>query len=73
MVAMELVRDRSTKEPNPELTQAVLSAAIQRGLILLAAGTYGNTIRILAPLTTPEAVLEEGLDVLEQSLEAAAS
>jgi 4-aminobutyrate aminotransferase/(S)-3-amino-2-methylpropionate transaminase len=73
MIAMELVRDRRSKSPNPELTQAVLSAAIQRGLILLAAGTYGNTIRVLAPLTTPEAVLEEGLDVLEQSLEAAAS
>ncbi|HKG34333.1 MAG TPA: aminotransferase class III-fold pyridoxal phosphate-dependent enzyme, partial [Gemmatimonadales bacterium] len=73
MIAMELVRDRRSKSPNPELTQAVLSAAMRRGLILLAAGTYGNAIRVLAPLTTPEAVLEEGLDVLEQSLEAAAS
>ena len=73
MMAMELVRDRGSKAPNPELTQAVLSAAMRRGLILLAAGTYGNTIRLLAPLTTPEPVLQEGLDVLEQSLEAAAS
>ena len=46
---------------------------MRRGLILLAAGTYGNIIRLLAPLTTPEPVLEEGLDVLEQSLKAAAS
>src|SRR4051795_5599528 len=73
MIGMELVRDRRGKAPNPELTQAVLSAAMRRGLILLAAGTYGNTIRLLAPLTTPEPVLEEGLDVLEQSLEAGAS
>ncbi len=73
MMALELVRDRESKTPNPELTQAVLSAAMRRGLILLAAGTYGNIIRLLAPLTTPEPVLEEGLDVLEQSLKAAAS
>ena len=73
MMAVELVRDRGSKTPNPELTQAVLSAAMRRGLILLAAGTYGNIIRLLAPLTTPEPVLEEGLDVLEQSLKAAAS
>jgi len=73
MMALELVRDRESKTPNPELTQAVLSAAMRRGLILLAAGTYGNVIRLLAPLTTPEPVLEEGLDVLEQSLKAAVS
>jgi len=73
MMALELVRNRESKTPNPELTQAVLSAAMKRGLILLAAGTYGNIIRLLAPLTTPEPVLEEGLDVLEQSLKAAAS
>jgi len=73
MTALELVRDPGSKTPNPELTQAVLSAAMRRGLILLAAGTYGNVIRLLAPLTTPEPVLEEGLDVLEQSLKAAVS
>ena len=73
MMAVEFVRDRGSKTPNPELTQAVLSAAMRRGLILLAAGTYGNIIRLLAPLTTPEPVLEEGLDVLEQSLKDAAS
>jgi len=73
MIGMELVRDRRGKAPNPELTPAVLSAAMRRGLILLAAGPYGNTIRFLAPLTTPDSILEEGLEVLEQSLEAAVS
>ena len=39
-----------------------------RGLILLSCGLYSNVIRILAPLTIPEAHLDEGLELLEQSL-----
>jgi 4-aminobutyrate aminotransferase / (S)-3-amino-2-methylpropionate transaminase / 5-aminovalerate transaminase len=72
MVAMELVQSREGKRPNREMTQALLAATLERGVILLAAGTYGNTIRVLAPLTTPDEVLEEGLDVMERSLEAVA-
>jgi len=69
MVAMELVVDRSTKEPDKALTGRLIAAALARGVILLSAGTYGNIVRILAPLTTPEAVVEEGLDAMEQALE----
>jgi 4-aminobutyrate aminotransferase / (S)-3-amino-2-methylpropionate transaminase / 5-aminovalerate transaminase len=70
MVGMELVRDRLTKEPDKALTSRLLAAALERGLVLLSAGTYGNTVRILAPLTTLDEVLEEGLDVLDQALDA---
>ena len=70
MVGMELVVDRSTKEPDKALTARLIAAALKRGVILLSAGTFGNTVRILAPLTTPEAIVEEGLDVMEQALEA---
>jgi 4-aminobutyrate aminotransferase/(S)-3-amino-2-methylpropionate transaminase len=70
MLAMELVTDRAAKTPDQTLTQELLTAALQRGLILLSAGTYGNTIRALAPLTTPDEIVEEGLDVMEQALEA---
>jgi len=73
MVAMELVRDRKSKAPDRDLTQALLAATLQRGLILLSAGTYGNVIRVLVPLTVSDEVLEEGLQVMEQSLEAIAS
>jgi 4-aminobutyrate aminotransferase/(S)-3-amino-2-methylpropionate transaminase len=52
------------------LTARLIAAALERGVILLSAGTYGNTVRILTPLTTPEAVVEEGLDAVEQALEA---
>jgi 4-aminobutyrate aminotransferase-like enzyme len=71
MIGMELVADRTTKAPDKPLTQKILAAALQRGLILLSSGTFGNVVRVLAPLTTPDDILEEGLDVMEQALDAA--
>jgi 4-aminobutyrate aminotransferase/(S)-3-amino-2-methylpropionate transaminase len=68
MVAMELVKNRRADMPDADLTKAVVQAAGRRGLILLSCGLYSNVIRILAPLTIPEAQLEEGLTLLEQSL-----
>lgn len=70
MLALELVRDRGTKVPAPELAAAVVDAALQRGLILLEAGVYRNCIRVLCPLTIEDAVLDEGLDAWEGALEA---
>ncbi len=71
MVAFELVKDPKTKEPDAELTAAVLAHAEQRGLILLSCGTAANVVRLLAPLTIPDAVLAEGLDLLAAALQAA--
>jgi len=73
MMALELVADRKSKAPDKATTQALLAAALQRGLILLSAGTYGNVVRVLAPLTTPDPILDEGLDVMEQALQAVTS
>ena len=50
---------------------SLLAAALERGLLLLSAGTYGNTIRVLAPLTADDALIDEGLDVMEAALDAA--
>jgi 4-aminobutyrate aminotransferase/(S)-3-amino-2-methylpropionate transaminase len=46
------------------LTAAVLTHAETRGLILLSCGTALNVVRLLAPLTIPDNVLNEGLDIL---------
>jgi 4-aminobutyrate aminotransferase/(S)-3-amino-2-methylpropionate transaminase len=70
MVAMELIVDRASRAPDAARTRRLLTAALERGLILLSAGTYGNVVRVLAPLTTPEELVQEGLNVLEQALEA---
>ena len=68
MVAFELVKERGGHEPDPDAIKPVLAAGLEAGLILLSCGYYGNTIRLLAPLTLPEAHLAEGLDKLEQAL-----
>src|SRR3954469_2411349 len=68
MVAIELVKNRRADLPAAELTKAVVQVAGRRGLILLSCGVYSNVIRILAPLTIPEAQLEEGLALLEDSI-----
>jgi 4-aminobutyrate aminotransferase/(S)-3-amino-2-methylpropionate transaminase len=71
MVGMELVADRESRTPDKALTGRVLAAALARGLVLLSSGTFGNTIRVLAPLTTDDAVIDEGLDVMGAALETA--
>jgi 4-aminobutyrate aminotransferase/(S)-3-amino-2-methylpropionate transaminase len=73
MVGMELVRDRRTKEPAPDLTKAIQQEALRRGLIFASAGLYGNVIRFLLPLTTPEDAVQEGLSVLEEAFKAVVS
>jgi 4-aminobutyrate aminotransferase / (S)-3-amino-2-methylpropionate transaminase / 5-aminovalerate transaminase len=71
MLAIELVEDRATKQPAPKLVQAVLDAALQRGLLLLKAGVYGNAIRVLCPLVVTDAELDEALAAWEDALAAA--
>ncbi|MER6691876.1 4-aminobutyrate--2-oxoglutarate transaminase [Streptomyces minutiscleroticus] len=68
MIAIELVKDPATKEPDPEATAALAKACHQEGLLVLTCGTYGNVLRFLPPLVIGEDLLDEGLDILEQSL-----
>ncbi|NDE02306.1 MAG: 4-aminobutyrate--2-oxoglutarate transaminase [Gammaproteobacteria bacterium] len=69
MVAMELVKDRRPDAPDADLTKALVQAAGRRGLVLLSCGIYSNVIRFLTPLTIPDAILAEGLAILEAALE----
>ena len=71
MMAVEFVSDPATRKPAPELTGAVVKAALERGLLLITCGIYGNCIRVLAPLVITDAELEEALGVWEEALEAA--
>ena len=73
MVGMELVVDRSSKTPDKALTTRFLTAALERGLVLLSSGTFGNVVRVLAPLTAQEAIIDEGLAVMESALAVAVS
>jgi 4-aminobutyrate aminotransferase/(S)-3-amino-2-methylpropionate transaminase len=71
MLAIEFVRDRKSKEPAPELASRVIEEALQRGLLLLKAGLYGNCVRVLTPLVITDDELAEALDVWEEALGAA--
>ena len=68
MVAFEMVTERNTNKPDPDATKALTAKALENGLVLLSCGYYANTIRILAPLTISDEILDEGLDIIEKSL-----
>jgi 4-aminobutyrate aminotransferase/(S)-3-amino-2-methylpropionate transaminase len=69
MLAIELVLPGSD-EPDPAATSAIAAACHQQGVLVLTAGTYNNVLRFLPPLSIPEPLLVEGLDVLEQAFAA---
>jgi 4-aminobutyrate aminotransferase/(S)-3-amino-2-methylpropionate transaminase len=69
MLAIELVHDRTSKDPAPELAAAAVEEAARRGLLLLRSGIYSNCIRVLVPLVVTDSELDEALGVWEQALE----
>jgi 4-aminobutyrate aminotransferase/(S)-3-amino-2-methylpropionate transaminase len=71
MLAVELVVP-GTKNPDPALTAALSAACHQQGLITLTAGTFGNVLRFLPPLVIDDALLSDGLDILDAAFGACA-
>jgi 4-aminobutyrate aminotransferase/4-aminobutyrate aminotransferase/(S)-3-amino-2-methylpropionate transaminase len=66
MVAAEFMKPGGG--PDAELVKGVQARALERGLLLLTCGVHANVIRFLFPLTIQDAVLDEGLDILEEAL-----
>lgn len=71
MVAMEFGKGGDLAKPDADLAKRVAAEAASRGLILLTCGTWGNVIRILVPLTASDALVDEGLGLLADALNAA--
>ena len=69
MVAFELCEGGDPEKPAVDLTKALTKRARELGLILLSCGLYGNVIRILVPITAEDAVVDEGLGILERALD----
>ena len=67
MQAIELVKPGTT-EPNPEALTAVIKYCVNKGVLILSAGTYANVIRLLPPLVIEEDLLRDGLSVLDEAL-----
>jgi len=68
MRAIEFVKSREGKEPDPALCSRVISGCLNRGLIVAGAGYHRNVVRMLLPLTTPEGLLQAGLDILDRAV-----
>ena len=68
MMAMELVTDRQTKQPAADQAKALVAGAMEKGLLLLACGNFGNVIRTLMPLVTSQEELDQGFAILDECL-----
>lgn len=68
MIGMEFVKDKKTKEPDPQFVKDLVQECVQHGLMIESAGVYGNVIRFLAPLVITDEQLEAGLDILENAV-----
>jgi 4-aminobutyrate aminotransferase-like enzyme len=68
VMGVELVKDKKTKEPAPDLTRKLIDVAAQNGLLIGSVGIFGNVIRVAPPLVITEAQAHESLDIFEKSL-----
>ena len=68
MIGVEFVKTKSGKEPYPEFVKALIQNALQKGLMIENAGTYGNVVRFLAPLCITDEQLEAGLNIFEEAI-----
>jgi 4-aminobutyrate aminotransferase/(S)-3-amino-2-methylpropionate transaminase len=68
MLALELVKDRETKEPATDEAKALVKFCYDKGLIILSCGNFGNVIRTLMPLVITDELLERGLAIIEEGL-----
>ncbi|MEA1011830.1 MULTISPECIES: 4-aminobutyrate--2-oxoglutarate transaminase [Bacillus cereus group] len=68
MTAIELVKDKETKEPAAEEVKAIMKETHNKGVITISAGIYSNVLRFLPPLVITDEQLEEGLTILEAAI-----
>lgn len=68
VMGVELVKDKKTKEPAPDLTHKLIDLAAQNGLLVGSVGVFGNVIRIAPPLVITEDEAHESLDIFEKAL-----
>lgn len=68
MLAIELVKDRESKEPATDEAKKLLQLCYEKGLVVLSCGNFGNVIRTLMPFVITDEQLDKGLSILEESL-----
>ncbi|MGD0584942.1 MAG: 4-aminobutyrate--2-oxoglutarate transaminase [Oryzomonas sp.] len=68
MLAIELVRDRVSKEPAGDAAQKLTKLCYEKGLVILSCGAHHNVVRFLMPLVITDEQLERGLSILDESI-----
>jgi 4-aminobutyrate aminotransferase / (S)-3-amino-2-methylpropionate transaminase / 5-aminovalerate transaminase len=68
MLALEFVGARSSRDPAPEIAQAVIDGARERGLLVIKCGVHRNVVRFLCPLVAEEADIADALAILDAAI-----
>lgn len=68
MVAFEIVTEHGGDQPDAAGAKALAAKCLERGLLILTCGVWGDTVRLLCPLTASDEIIKEGLDILEASV-----
>jgi 4-aminobutyrate aminotransferase/(S)-3-amino-2-methylpropionate transaminase len=68
MIAFDLVTERGSEKPDAAAAKTLTGKCLERGLLVITCGVWGNTVRLLCPLSAPEKIVAEGLDILEAAI-----
>jgi 4-aminobutyrate aminotransferase/(S)-3-amino-2-methylpropionate transaminase len=68
MCAFEVVTQHGGNEPDAAGAKALAAKCLERGLLILTCGVYSDTVRLLCPLSAPDEIVNEGLDILESAI-----
>uniref|UniRef100_UPI003D344133 aminotransferase class III-fold pyridoxal phosphate-dependent enzyme n=1 Tax=Maribacter sp. 2-571 TaxID=3417569 RepID=UPI003D344133 len=68
MIGVEFVKDKATKEPNPEYLKELRAACFQRGLLFESGGHHGNVMRLVPPLITTHRIVDNAIVILKRAI-----
>lgn len=68
MIGIEFIKDKESKDPNPQLVTKLVQYCAKHGLLIENAGTYNNVIRFLAPLVITDEQLKAGFKIMENGI-----
>lgn len=68
MMALEFVSDSVSKNAHPTAAKEIAAYCLERGVLILTTGTYGNVVRLLPPLTISEDLLNQALDIFVEGI-----
>ena len=67
MLGLEFIKG-ANKAPAADEAKQLAARCLEKGLLILVCGSYGNVVRILAPFVITDEQLEKGLSIMEEGL-----